>query len=417
MATLALPNINIADRIKRLVAYAEWAYHNDRQFRYHAYELTGQPIAARNIQDRGPMFWRVIRWNTHVHLGIRNGNILVLAFRGTDFPLTVENWTKIKRWRGLCGNVLTDLSFGTRGIGWDGAAAFQGVLVHEGFLVAFNNLRQQLELQIGELMLPQNPRRIEVCGHSLGGALATLCALWCKTRWPDAEVTCVTIGSPRVGNERFAQEFNRQIFCYRVMAGSDPIPTLPDRYTETFPIRISTTSPYLQVCSTTTRYRHVGTPIWLHEQFGQIQLLETNPPYIDDEENAPDLNPIVDRGLRWGGIILYACYRDTSCLPIDTTTLFQSQEIPPRQCYILDCSVVIHSQWHQTSHRNRGENETSYSSDPLPAFNSYFIQTVELNGPLGRKGSLAPGTEIPSDTRNRALNARLRAQRQPTSHI
>ncbi|KAJ3454674.1 hypothetical protein MRS44_013274 [Fusarium solani] len=133
--------IDIANRIKRPVAYAEWAYHNDRQFRYHAYELEGGPIGARYFQDKGSILWNVIRWNTHVHLGIRDGNILVLAFRGTDFPLTVENWAKIKRWRGLCGNVLTDLSFGTSSIEWDGAASLQDVLVHRGFLIAFNNLR------------------------------------------------------------------------------------------------------------------------------------------------------------------------------------------------------------------------------------------------------------------------------------
>ncbi|KAL6406394.1 hypothetical protein AUP68_09188 [Ilyonectria robusta] len=310
MANPAPPNIPNLACIKRLVAYAEWAYHNDTQFRYHATELEGSPIVARNIQDTGPIFWRVIRWNTHVHLGIRDGNILVLAFRGTDFPLTVQNWAKIKRWRGLCGNVLTDLSFGTRRIEWDDAAALQGVLVHEGFLVAFNNLRDELREKINTLTSRQEPGRIEVCGHSLGGALATLCALWCKLRWPNADVTCVTIGSPRVGDRSLDQEFSRRnIHCYRIMADSDPVPTLPNRYTETFPIRISTTSPYFKVCLTTTRYRHVGRPIWLHKEHGQIRPLRENPPYIDDEENASGLNPIVDLGLRCGAIIPYACYR------------------------------------------------------------------------------------------------------------
>jgi pimeloyl-ACP methyl ester carboxylesterase len=175
--------IYIANRIRRPVAYAEWAYHNDTQFRYHAYELGGGPISARYFQDKGSILWNVIRWNTHVHLGIRDGRILGLAFRGTDFPLTVQNWAKIKRWRGLCGNALTDLSFGTSSIQWDGAADLGDVRVHIGFLIAFNNLRDRLALLIDRLMECQQPSDIEVCGHSLGGALATLCALWCKTRW------------------------------------------------------------------------------------------------------------------------------------------------------------------------------------------------------------------------------------------
>jgi len=241
-------DIDIVNRIRRPVAYAEWAYHNERQFRYHAYELEGRPISARYLQDKGSILWNVIRWNTHVHLGIRDGRTLVLAFRGTDFPLTVQNWAKIKRWRGLCGNALTDLSFGTSSIEWDGAAGLQGVLVHKGFLIAFNNLRDRLARRISALMDQQQPRHIEVCGHSLGGALATLCALWCKTRWSGAGVTCVTIGSPRVGNARFVEKFRELGICsYRIMADSDPIPTLPNRYTETFPIRISTISPYFRV--------------------------------------------------------------------------------------------------------------------------------------------------------------------------
>ncbi|KAF4418424.1 hypothetical protein F53441_14481 [Fusarium austroafricanum] len=238
---------NVINRIRRPVAYAEWAYHNEWQFRYHAYELHGRPLWARYFKDNGSILWNVIRWNTHVHLGIRDPGILVLAFRGTDFPLTVQNWAKIKRWRGLCGNTLTDLSFGTSSIEWDGAADFQDVRVHRGFLIAFNNLRDRLASRIELLMKEQPPSHIEVCGHSLGGALATLCALWCKTRWRDAKVTCVTIGSPRVGDARFAEEFQRLEICsYRIMMDSDPIPTLPNRYTETFPIRISATPPYFR---------------------------------------------------------------------------------------------------------------------------------------------------------------------------
>jgi hypothetical protein len=82
--------------------------------------------------------------------------------------LTVQNWAKIKRWRGLCGNALTDLSFGTSSIEWDGAADLGDVRVHIGFLIAFNNLRDRLALKIARLMTSQQPSDIEVCGHSLG---------------------------------------------------------------------------------------------------------------------------------------------------------------------------------------------------------------------------------------------------------
>jgi hypothetical protein len=93
------------------------------------------------------------------------------------------------------------------------------------------------------------------------------------------------------------------------MMDFDPIPTLPNRYTETFPIRISTALPYFRVCCTATRYKHVEGPIWLHKVRGGFEIREYNPPYIGDEETAADLSPIVNIGLRWGGIILYTCFR------------------------------------------------------------------------------------------------------------
>ncbi|KAK7219341.1 hypothetical protein V2G26_007344 [Clonostachys chloroleuca] len=316
-------DLETLERIQRLAAYAEWAYYNDNgsQFRYHAKDLRGLPYAARNIQDRGPIFWKLIKWNTHVHLGIQTDiiqgvNVLVLAFRGTDFPLDLESGGQGKRWLGLIGNALTDVSCGSRRIEWneadrDDTTALRYALVHEGFLIAFDRLRQNLYQNIMTLMEGQEPVHIEVCGHSLGGALATLCALWCTLRWPDANITCVTIGSPRVGDERFAEEFGRhksKIQCYRIMTDSDPIPTLPDRYTEAIPFQVSTTWPYIKFKWDTTKYRHVGRAIWLHKQH-ERPFLDRNPPHIDHEEQASNLPRIADLGLRLGGIYPYACLR------------------------------------------------------------------------------------------------------------
>ena len=47
------------------------------------------------------------------------------------------------------------------------------------------------------------PTRVLCCGHSLGGALATLASAWASYEYPDADVRCVTLGSPRVGNPAF----------------------------------------------------------------------------------------------------------------------------------------------------------------------------------------------------------------------
>ena len=60
-----------------------------------------------------------------------------------------------------------------------------------------------VEHNIGEALMKlsggRQPNRVICTGHSLGGALATLCAPWCAIEYPKADIRCVTFGSPRVG--------------------------------------------------------------------------------------------------------------------------------------------------------------------------------------------------------------------------
>ncbi|MCO5599079.1 hypothetical protein L7F22_053178 [Adiantum nelumboides] len=100
-----------------------------------------------------------------------------------------------------------------------------------------------------------------VCvGHSLGGALATLCAMWCReVAFPAATIGCVTTGSPRVGNAPFALEFANRVvdgLSYRVVNKRDLVPGVPNLLT------------YPAIAS---RYKHVSQPIYLCEdEVGQI---------------------------------------------------------------------------------------------------------------------------------------------------
>lgn len=69
------------------------------------------------------------------------------------------------------------------------------------------------------------------CGHSLGGAMATLCAAWIKTHHSSgAIVYCVTFGSPRVGNEIFRDNVHAALDVtrtFRVVMEGDPVPEVP----------------------------------------------------------------------------------------------------------------------------------------------------------------------------------------------
>ncbi|KAL2262566.1 hypothetical protein VTK26DRAFT_942 [Humicola hyalothermophila] len=215
--------------------------------------------------------------NTHVHLGIRNQDTIVLAFRGTDFFANWSSALDLQRIRGGLSNLYTDLCYSLTALIWGDSIDPRvdeeenpGVLVHEGVLLAFNSLLQpenKLRKCIDDLTeaIKRNGKvpKFEICGHSLGGALATLCALWCRSRFPQAPVTCVTLGSPRVGNDNFKSQFERSgITCYRLVNGGDPIPTIPNSTTEQFPLRLAPSNPNWPISR--RKYRHAGRPIWLH---------------------------------------------------------------------------------------------------------------------------------------------------------
>ncbi len=70
-----------------------------------------------------------------------------------------------------------------------------------------------------------------VSGHSLGGALATFCALEMKLVAKIDDVRVVTFGSPRVGNAVFAEWFKQTVPQHvRFTHNRDMIPGLPPMY-------------------------------------------------------------------------------------------------------------------------------------------------------------------------------------------
>jgi len=123
---------------------------------------------------------------------------LVLAFRGTDEPL---DWT-------------TNLS--ARMVSWD-----QG-LVHKGFADALESVWSQVEDYVGQLHRSQ---QVWVCGHSLGGALATLASQRLKRQ--RKPVATYTFGQPRVGDAVFKKRFRGVL--KRFVNHLDIAPHLPPR--------------------------------------------------------------------------------------------------------------------------------------------------------------------------------------------
>ncbi len=83
---------------------------------------------------------------------------------------------------------------------------------------------------------PKNDRlEVYVTGHSLGGALSTLCVLYLKryfdsqSDWPAYALKKYSIGSPRVGNKSFVEYYNSLLggFSQRIQNLADPVPYGP----------------------------------------------------------------------------------------------------------------------------------------------------------------------------------------------
>jgi hypothetical protein len=116
-----------------------------------------------------------------------------------------------------------------------------------GQALSFNHRDTKLVRNIAavahEFTKGRQPLRIICTGHSLGGALATLCALWCTLTWPEASISCHTFGSPLVGNSDFVSVW-RQIIGHRIRAvhDNDIVPSIPPDF---------------------LRFQHVTPAVWL----------------------------------------------------------------------------------------------------------------------------------------------------------
>lgn len=90
--------------------------------------------------------------------------------------------------------------------------------VHIGFHNAYESIKNEIKLD------KFRNHTLVICGHSLGGALATVCA----TVIDHQNVNCITFGSPRVGNDDFVDIFKMNVReTYRFVHENDVVPMVP----------------------------------------------------------------------------------------------------------------------------------------------------------------------------------------------
>ncbi|KAL4172870.1 hypothetical protein KRP22_008031 [Phytophthora ramorum] len=137
---------------------------------------------------------------------------LVVAFRGS---MDVTNW-------------LDNLTFLKR----RAYTQFPGVMVHEGFYWAYRSVATQVLATLHKLRQLHPHASLIVTGHSLGGAVAAICAFELEYIEKMTVRALYTFGKPRVGNTNFSARLrNASMEVYRVTHFQDAVPHLPPTWT------------------------------------------------------------------------------------------------------------------------------------------------------------------------------------------
>tara|TARA_Y100000389_G_scaffold169134_1_gene175175 strand:- start:1706 stop:2470 length:765 start_codon:yes stop_codon:yes gene_type:complete len=97
--------------------------------------------------------------------------------------------------------------------------------IHNGFYTQYNSVKKYIYSYLIENNSYDN---IIITGHSLGGALATICSFDISDYIYNKNITCVTFGSPRVGDKNFINLYNYyNISTHRIVIYDDPVPKWP----------------------------------------------------------------------------------------------------------------------------------------------------------------------------------------------
>jgi hypothetical protein len=102
-----------------------------------------------------------------------------------------------------------------------------GIYVHEGFYRQFLSLESSIT---EELKKHDDIKILKICGHSLGSAICQISSAYYGEMFPDKNIVCHTIGSPRTGNDKFVEWFSRNVKKnYRVVNKKDIVTMIPLR--------------------------------------------------------------------------------------------------------------------------------------------------------------------------------------------
>lgn len=141
------------------------------------------------------------------YLLTENNNELYIVFRGSD---SIQDW--IFNFMFLSRKVFP---YGNR---------TTKIRLHSGFYFRYYYfIRSTIHCRINT----RKYSKVYVIGHSLGGAMAQLCAVDIDYNF-DVPIECITLGSPKVGNKAFVESYNNRVpDTINYVNDSDIVPMLP----------------------------------------------------------------------------------------------------------------------------------------------------------------------------------------------
>ncbi|MGE5579360.1 MAG: lipase family protein [Bacillota bacterium] len=197
----------------------------------------------------------------------RSEDAVLVVFRGT---VTERDWVADAEF------FQTDFPYGEG----------QSLRTHTGFTRLYSSCRDEV---MQALLDQPDTLTLLISGHSLGSALATLCATDAERNTSFRDAIFYGFGGPRVGNPAFARAFNKQdILAVRVVNVHDVVPRLPPAYIE------------MPETSIGLRYQHVGREYAFSVQTGSVKGNHEIGTYILELERSVASPPQRLRALRLG---------------------------------------------------------------------------------------------------------------------
>lgn len=179
--------------------------------------MKGEPFENVKVDTQGFVAMSILG-KEHPVLG---SNFIIVSFRGT------ESWT----------DAVQDLKFLKYGDDADEKGIQQKLgepRVHCGFHMAISGVQRAIVRQVKDYMETdfENNWTVYFVGHSLGGALASLCAYRFATKQlintGRMNIVNITAGQPRVGNRMYAERFNVAVpSAWRLVNDEDVVTCCP----------------------------------------------------------------------------------------------------------------------------------------------------------------------------------------------